>query len=110
MSGEITRKSVLLECLSIMRSELKILSRNYNGHEPANGMEEAWNQARKKVTILQDMIHAMESENVRQALADWQMDVIVNGPTALELDRGNEPEMKMNEGGIDHEQNKADEH
>ena len=100
MNGQITRKSVLMECLSIMRQELAIMSKHYNGHEPAPGMEEAWNQARKKVEILQDIIHALDSENVKSALAHWQMDVILNGPTALELDGGIEPELKMTEGGI----------
>lgn len=93
--GEINRKSVLMECLEIMRQELAMCSKHYNGLEPAQGMEEAWQQGRKKVEILADMIHAMENESVRKALAEWQIDVMDNGPTALEMDRGNEPGMKL---------------
>ena len=80
MTGEITRKSVLIECLQIMREELNICSSKYNGLEPKKGMEEAWEQAREKVKILEDLIHAYESEPVRRALAGWQQEVEKNGP------------------------------
>ena len=93
--AEINRRSVLLECLSIMREEQRIVSKHYNGLEPAPGMEEAWRQGRKKIEILEDMIHALESEHVRRAMADWQMDVALNGPKALELDMGYEAEMRL---------------
>ena len=77
--AEITRKSVLLECLSIMRRELMIASKKYNGLEPAKGMEEAWEQGREKIRILEELIHAYESEPVRRALADWQKDIMAHG-------------------------------
>ena len=80
MDGEITRKSVLTECLSIMRQELAICSTNFNGLEPKKGMEEAWDQCRRKVEILKDLIHAYDSEQVRAALAGWQINVMKNGP------------------------------
>ena len=76
MTGEITRKSVLIECLQIMREELNICSSKYNGLEPKKGMEEAWEQAREKVKILEDLIHAYDSEPVRRALAGWQQEEI----------------------------------
>ena len=62
MTGEITRRSVLLECLQIMREELNICSSKYNGLEPKKGMEEAWAQCRKKVSVLEDLTQAMDSE------------------------------------------------
>lgn len=76
---KISRKSVLLECLDIMRQELAIVSKHYNGLEPKKGMEEAWEQGREKIRILEDLIHAYDSEPVRRALADWQKDVMENG-------------------------------
>lgn len=79
MDGEITRKSVLIECLQIMREELNICSAKYNGLEPKKGMEEAWSQARRKVQILQGLIQAYESEPVREALANWQQEVMEKG-------------------------------
>lgn len=92
--AEINRRSVLIECLAIMREELQICSKNWNGLEPKEGMEEAWQQGRQKIEILKDMIQSLSSEPVRRALADWQKDVMENGPTALKLDDG-EPEMKL---------------
>lgn len=77
--AEITRKSVLLECLSIMKEELNLTSKGYNGLEPVPGMEDAWEQCRQKVEILKDLIHAYDSENVRHALADWQKEIMENG-------------------------------
>ena len=79
MTGEITRRSVLLECLSIMREELNLCSSKYNGLEPKKGMEEAWEQAREKVRILQELIQAYESEQVRAAIAKWQQEVMEHG-------------------------------
>lgn len=70
--AEITRKSVLLECLSIMREEQRICSKGYNSLEPADGMEEAWEQGRRKITILQEIIQALDSEPVLRAMAGWQ--------------------------------------
>lgn len=85
--AEITRKSVLLECLSIMRSEQKICSKNYNCLEPAKGMEEAWEQGRTKIRILEEIIQAMDSEEVAKALANWQQEIMEHGvPEKLEIE------------------------
>lgn len=77
--AEITRKSVLIECLQIMRQELMMCSKRYDTLEPAERMEEAWEQGRQKIAILEDLIHAYESEPVRRALADWQKDIMLHG-------------------------------
>jgi hypothetical protein len=79
-----------------MREELRICSTNYNGLAPKQGMEEAWAQCRKKVSILEDLTQAMDSEPVRRVIANWQFDVMMNGPTALKLD-GPEPGGRMTE-------------
>lgn len=73
MTGEINLHSVLFECMQIMREELDICSKKYNGLEPKEGMEEAWAQARIKVQILQNMLHAMDNEEVRAALGKWEL-------------------------------------
>ena len=83
MTGEITRKSVLIECLQIMREELAICSKHYDGLEPKKGMEEAWEQGRIKVRILQELIQGYESEPVRKALASWQQEAMEKGPSVL---------------------------
>lgn len=73
MTGEINLHSVLFECMQIMREELGICSKKYNGLEPKEGMEEAWAQARIKVQILQNMLHALDNEEVRAALGKWEL-------------------------------------
>ena len=93
--AEINRRSVLIECLAIMQEELQICSKHWNGLEPKEGMEEAWVQCRQKIEILKDMIQALQSEPVRIALADWQKETMRNGPSALKLDEGWEPEMRL---------------
>lgn len=75
MTGEINLHSVLFECMQIMREELDICSKKYNGLEPKEGMEEAWQQARIKVQILQNMLHALDNEEVRAALGKWELTV-----------------------------------
>lgn len=85
--AEINRRSVLLECLAIMREELQICSKNWNGLEPKEGMEEAWQQGRQKIEILKEMIQSLQSEPVRRALADWQKELMVKGiQTEIKLD------------------------
>ena len=84
--AEITRKSVLLECLSIMREEQRICSKGYNSLEPAKGMEEAWEQGRRKIQILQEIIQALDSEPVLRALANWQKEELP--PRQLTIEQG----------------------
>ncbi|MBP5727054.1 MAG: hypothetical protein J6Y48_08260 [Clostridia bacterium] len=96
--AEINRISVLQECLSIMREELQICSKNWNGLEPKEGMEEAWQQGRQKIEILKDMIQALKCEPVRMALADWQKDLMARGiQTELKFDEGRYPESDMSD-------------
>ena len=76
MAEEITRKSVLLECLEVMRQQLRICSKNYDTLEPEPGMEEMWSNYRQKCGILEELIHAYDSEPVRAAIAGWQREVM----------------------------------
>ena len=96
--AEINRKSVLLECLSIMRAELRVCSKDYNGLIPADRMEEAWEQGRQKVKILEDLIHAYDSEPVRVALADWQKEIMQEGPPASIRFDGEDEVVAIHEG------------
>ena len=48
--------------------------------------------------VLQELIHAYDSEPVRSALADWQKDVMKNGPSALQLDKEPGAEVVFYEG------------
>ena len=86
MDGQITLKSVLLECLGLIKEEQRLSSKDYNGLVPKEGMEESWDQARRKVQVLKDAIPALESEPVRAAMANWQKDVMRDGPSALNVE------------------------
>ncbi len=86
MTGEINLHSVLFECMQIMREELDICSKKYNGLEPKEGMEEAWTQARIKVQILQNMLHALDNEEVRAALGKWELTVKAKGEWQYETE------------------------
>lgn len=87
MNKEITRRSVLLECLDIMRQSLKICSVNYEARMPKEGMEEQFDELEKKCEILRDLIQAYESEPVRAALAEWQIRLMKGEkPTTKDLE------------------------
>ena len=80
----VTLRSTLIDCLQIKRQELGICSKRYDGLEPARGLETAWEIHRQEVQILEKHIQSLEYEPVRKALAEWQADVMKNGPSALE--------------------------
>lgn len=84
--AEITIKSVLLECLEYKRGLKKLCSVDHQGRMPLKGSEDLFYAQQKKCGIIEDMIHAMDSEPVKRAMADWQKDVMENGPSALKLD------------------------
>ena len=80
-----TRREVLIECLELEREMWRISSKKYDTLEPMAGMEAAWEDYREKCRIIQEMIQALESETVRNALANWQMDIMA----------GKEPDMRF---------------
>ena len=90
MAGEITRKSVLLECLEYERGLWKLCSKNYDTLEPMKGMDKEFDEQREKCRILEDLIHAYESEPVKRALATWQQEVEKNGPPGNTAEEFNE--------------------
>ena len=100
---EITRKSVLLECLEYERGIMWLSSKDHEGRLPAKGEEDLFYDQQKKCKILEELIHSLDSPEVRkvladwQKMADWQKEVMKNGPSVLKLD-GKEPEMRFYEG------------
>ena len=90
-----SKKSVLLECLEYERGLKKMCSVDHEGRLPLQGMEDLFRDQEEKCGILQDMIHALDSEHVRRAIADWQKEIMDNGPPReLKLD-GGETEMRL---------------
>ena len=84
MSKEITRRSTLLDCLAYQERFLMMASKGRTGLIPIEGLEEEFDERRKKCEILREMIQALESEPVRAALAEWQ----------IRLMKGEKPNMK----------------
>ena len=68
------------------------------------GMEKEFHEQEQVCRVLREMIQALENEMVRQVIADWQKDVMLNGPsamnvqTSMKLDGGTEPEVRFYEG------------
>ena len=86
---EVTRISTLKNCLEYQRGMLNMCSVNYDGRMPMKGMENEFNEKRKMCEILQDMIQACQTEPVRDALANWQLDIMAKGiQTELKFDEG----------------------
>ena len=84
--AEVTRRSVLMECLEYERDLWKLCSMNYDMRVPMRGMEQSFMEQKEKCGILTEMIRALENERVRAAMADWQKGVMARGPEALQVD------------------------
>lgn len=80
-----------MKCLVILREDLRICSEDYRGLTPKKGMEPVWQECREQVEAVENMIHALDNEPVRAALAKWQVKVMEEGPEALALD----PDMRL---------------
>lgn len=77
---EITKRTVLLDALDREERTLADYSINETKIIPRPGFQTAFRAQQEKCRILREMIQALESEPVRRAMADWQQEVIQNGP------------------------------
>lgn len=84
--AEVTRKSVLTECLEYERGLKRMCSVDREGRIPLQGSEDLFYEQEKKCKIIEELIHALDNPEVRRILADWQKDVMENGPSALDLE------------------------
>lgn len=77
---EITKRSVLLDALQ--REELVLARFSIDGTKlrPRPKFEAAFEEQRERCRLLREMIHALESEPVRRALADWQKEIMDTWP------------------------------
>ena len=90
--AEANKLSVLKECLEYERDLWKLCSKNYDRLEPMKGLEEQFAEQKAKCEILSDMIQALQNENVRRAMADWQKDLMEHGiQTELKFDEERYP-------------------
>jgi len=69
---EITRKGILLEYLQREKMGLASCSRNARGLEPIRGFEEEFDRSEKRCRIVRELIQALESNEVEDAMMRWQ--------------------------------------
>ena len=70
--AEITRRSVLEECLKQKEGFLRLVSKDKQGREPVRGMEKEFDEMAVKCRILREVIQDYESPEVREAAARWR--------------------------------------
>ena len=73
---EVTRRSVLAEALEIQEAQLSRCSVNGSKLVPLPGMKEIFREQLEKCRVLREMIQALESEPVRNAIAGWQREIM----------------------------------
>ena len=78
-----------IEALRFARQELekkrRVVSKNRMGMIPLDGLEEQFDRINDAILSLKEVCQAMQAEGVRKSIAEWQMDVKENGPSALEV-------------------------
>ena len=74
--GEVTRRSVLLEALENQEAQLSRCSVNGSKLIPLPGMKDLFREQFEKCRILREMVQALESETVRDAIAGWQREIM----------------------------------
>ena len=88
MSTEITKKATLLECLDIMRRFRNCFSHKGWGAVPIERYQALFAEYQTKCEILEDMIHALDSEPVRAALANWQKEIMIENERRYKAENG----------------------
>ena len=68
---EITKRNTMLEALEYFRGLKRLASKDHKGLEPAEGEEDIFNDMSAHCRNMQELIHAYESETVRQAIEEW---------------------------------------
>ena len=74
--SDVTRRSVLIEALEIQEAQLSRCSVEGKKLIPLPGMKELFREQLDKCRILREMIQALESEPVRDAIAGWQREIM----------------------------------
>jgi len=81
--ARITKRETLLECLELMKKFRNAFAQDKLGMLPNARYMALYEEYDIKCEILREMIQALESEPVRRAMADWQREIMKNGPEAL---------------------------
>lgn len=86
MARKITKRETLLECLDLMKKIRNAFSKGQYGMLAIERYTAIFEEYDEKCQILREMIQALESEPVRRAMADWQREIMKNGPEALKTE------------------------
>ena len=70
---------MLQETLEMHREMLRLASDKYTGLLPKKGMEQQFEDERKKCDVLMGLMIGLQSENVRREMAQWQKDRMEEG-------------------------------
>ena len=68
---EITKRNTMLEALEYFRGLKKLASKDHKGLEPAEEEEDVFNDMSAHCRNMEELLHAYESELVREAIANW---------------------------------------
>jgi hypothetical protein len=88
---EITRKSILLDCLTREDATRRSFSREARGMTAIRGFEKEFDEYEKRCRILRDLIQALESTEVTEAMMKWQIRAMKGERTTEELKAENMP-------------------
>lgn len=80
-----TRIEALRFAIQELEKKRRVVSKNRMGMIPLDGLEEQFDRINDAILSLKEVCQAMQAEGVRKSIAEWQMDVKKNGPSALEV-------------------------
>ena len=80
-----TRIEALRFAIQELEKKRRVVSKNRMGMIPLDGLEEQFDRINDAILSLKEVCQAMQAEGVRKSIAEWQMDVKENGPSALEV-------------------------
>lgn len=80
-----TRIEAVRFAITELEKKRRLCSKDQVGLQPLKGMEEEHAKYCDAILSLKEVCQAMQAEGVRKSIAEWQMDVKKNGPSALEV-------------------------
>ena len=104
----VTKRNVLLECLGWMERIKTAYSKDLKGREPDEKYGNMFQEYEEKCQILRELIRALESEPVRDAISNWQELIDKYGPEnamLLEIAEDNKRDFPMLPEEKDEEEN-----
>ena len=80
-----TRIEALRFAIQELEKKRRVVSKNRMGMIPLDGLEEQFDRINDAILSLKEVCQAMQAEGVRKSIAEWQLDAMENGPSALEV-------------------------